>query len=55
MPKKGLTSSEWRERLHKYAVLNLDVVRGQLVNTVWAKELEMINKCPKHRIFNFNV
>ena len=50
MPKKGLTSSEWRERLHKYADGSFEFGRGQrpMVNTVWAKELEMINKCPKH-------
>ena len=51
MPKTGLSSSQWRQRLHLFAQGKFDFGRGHRPRkgSDRARELERIEKCPKHR------
>ncbi|KAK2143968.1 hypothetical protein NP493_4354g00007 [Ridgeia piscesae] len=51
MPKDGLSSSEWRRRLRGFAMGDHNLGRGQRPkrDTHWARTLESIERCPKHR------
>ena len=50
MPKTGLNSAEWQERLSSFANGNFQFGRGQKPpkGSRWAKVLEAIVQCPKH-------
>lgn len=50
MPKKALTATEWRQRLHSYASGTFRFGRGQRPqpNSYWARELANVEACPKH-------
>ena len=51
MPKIGLSDREWKERLSSYAQGLFEFSRGQRPpkGSRRAKELEQVDKCPKHR------
>ena len=51
MPKKGLTNREWHQRLSLFAQGKFEFGRGHRPKkgTERAKELEKVEKCPKHR------
>ena len=51
MPKDGLSSAQWKERLQKYARGKFLFQRGQKPHgkSRWNKELAAIEKCPKHK------
>ena len=50
MPKEGLSAAEWRRRLRGFAQGDR-LGRGQRPrrNSYWARTLEGIEKCPRHR------
>ena len=48
MPKTVLTAAEWKRRLSSYAQGEFSFGRGRRPPK-WAKELENINNCPRHR------
>jgi hypothetical protein len=51
MPKTGPTTTEWRNRLRRYAKGEFVFQRGQKPKrgTVWATVLLKIDKCPQHK------
>ena len=51
MPKQGLTDKQWHTRLQHYASGTFKFGRGQKPSkgSEWAKKLESIDACPKHR------
>ena len=65
MPKEGLSSAQWKERLHNYARESAqwkerlhNYARGKFVfqrgqkprgKSRWSKDLATIDKCPKHK------
>ena len=51
MPKTGLSTSEWKTRLRRYAKGEFVFKRGQKPahGSVWANILSKIDKCPQHK------
>ena len=51
MPKTGPSPATWLQRLREYAQGTFQFERGQRPgkDSYWAKRLETIEKCPKHK------
>ena len=50
MPKEGLSAAEWRRRLSRFAQGDrLGCGQRPRRNSYWARTLESIEKCPRHR------
>ena len=51
MPKTGLTSTQWKQRLKSYARGGYSFGRGQKPwrDSQWARKLAKIDICPRHR------